>query len=356
MSDIMIGNSRLGRGEPVCIVFEAGPTHDGLETAKALVDMAADAGADAIKFQILDTDALVPDRSVQFTYKWLADREAGRVETISESLWEILKRRELGFDEWAVLIEYCRERGVAFFSTATYEHELKFLHEHGVNTVKICSGDITHHEFLRSAAKYDWSVQIDTGGATLAEVEQAVDVLEQAGCRKVIINHCPSGYPARLESINLRVLTTLGQMYPRYPVAFSDHTPGWRMDVAAVALGANMVEKTVTLDRGIRSPEHIMSLEPSEAREFVQVVRDLEIALGQPRRIVTDKERAVQIVGRRSLFAAKDMAKGDVLTQECLAYARPGDGIPANLDGLVLNRRVNHDLKCGDKLNLADFS
>lgn len=167
MSGLDIDGRLLGAGALTYVVFEAGPTHDGYETACKLVDIAADAGADAVKFQILDADALVPDKSLLFSYEYLADRESGRVEKVSESLWEILKRREMSRDEWKRLAGYCKSKGISFFSTATSEEEMGILFELGVGTIKICSGDVTYHHLLRLAAKFDWAVQVDTGGGDL---------------------------------------------------------------------------------------------------------------------------------------------------------------------------------------------
>lgn len=341
--------------KPVEIVFEAGPTHDGLPTAKALVDMAVDAGADAVKFQILDAKKLVPSKDTMFTYEVLKDRSTGERETVTESLQEILSRREMTFSEWEELIDYCKGKGIAFFSTASTVEELDFLAKAECNCVKICAGDINYHYLLRQAAKYPWIVQIDTGSATVGEVEQAVDIIEEADCHNIIINHCPSGYPARLESINLRTVQTLRQMFP-YPVAFSDHTPGTTMDIAAVALGADMLEKTITLNRCIRSPEHIMSLEPQEAEDFVRTIREVEIALGNPRRIMTPEERAQPPVVRRSVVAARDIIAGETLTQDMLDYARPGDGLPAHLDYLVLGKRSRRAYRQGEKLFPSDVA
>lgn len=335
------------------IVFEAGPTHDGFDTACTLIDVAVEAGADAIKFQTLDAERLVPDPDTMFTYKSLLNKETGETETVTESLQAILKRRELSVDEWRKIGTYCQSKGILFFSTASNKEELDLLHEIGVDCVKIASGDINYHHFLRQAATYPWSVQIDTGSATVAEVEQAVDVLERAGCSRIIINHCPSGYPARLDSINLRVIKTLKSMFP-YPVAFSDHTPGATMDIAAIALGADMIEKTITLDRLIRSPEHVMSLEPHEAAGFVKTIREVETGLGQPRRIMTAEEISVPPVVRRSVIAAVDIAAGDTISQDMLDYARPGDGIPAHMDGLVLGRKAVTSICKGEKLSLSD--
>lgn len=346
---VPFGKGRVGAGAPVYIVFEAGATHYGLESALKLVDAAADAKADAVKFQIIDVDRLVPDKGVMFTYDVLLDKATGESETVTESLNSILKRRELKNEEWREVVAHCKKRGIEFFSTATTKDELTFLAKLGVGSVKIASGDINYHYFMRLAAQRPWTIQIDTGNATIGEVEQAVDVLESSGCENIIINHCPSGYPARLEGINLRVLTTLQQMFP-YPVAFSDHTPGKTMDIAAVALGANMIEKTITLDRAIRSPEHIMSLEPHEAADFVNTIRAVETALGYSRRIMSRNERAAPSVTRRSVMAAIDISTGTMITQELLTYARPGGGLPAHLDWLVLNKKAARFLKKGEQI------
>ena len=349
---IRIGERLVGSGHPVYIVFEAGPTHDGLSMAKKLADMAADAGADAIKFQILDADKLVSSHEALFSYERLVDRESNGTETVTEPLLDILRRRELKREEWAELIDYCQSRGVEFFSTATNAEELEFLASHGVKTVKVCSGDVTYHKFLRETAQYNWSVQVDTGSATLGEVEQAVGVLEDAGCAKIIINHCPSGYPARLESINLRILSTLQTMFA-YPIAFSDHSSGCDMDIAAVALGANIIEKTITLDKTTRSPEHIMSLEPAEGQNFVRRIRELEVALGGSRKKMSPSERQGQMVARRSLFAGKDAPAGTVLTTDMIRYSRPDNGIPADQDHLILGRTLRKPVKDGDILDIS---
>lgn len=347
------GDAAVRKKAPVKIVFEAGPTHDGLKTAKALVDMAVTAGADAIKFQIVDAKKIVPSRDTMFTYEMLKNKQTGETETVTESLQEILSRRELTPVEWQELISYCEKLHILFFATISNESEMAFLAASGCACVKICSGDINYHHLLRLAARYPWTVQIDTGSATIAEVEQAVDVLEMAGCHRIIINHCPSGYPARLESINLRVVQTLRAMFP-YPVAFSDHTPGSTMDVAAVALGVDILEKTITLDRCIRSPEHIMSLEPHEACNFVQTIRDVETALGNARRIMTAAERSLPPTARRSIVAACDISKGEVIKQDMLDYVRPGDGLPPHLDYLILGRRCRIPRKQGERLSPSD--
>lgn len=346
---LKMGMHTVGEGQPVCIVFEAGPTHDGIVSAKKLVDMAVHAGANAIKFQMVNAKRLVPSKDTMFTYEALVDKATKKSERVTESLQEILLRRELKPQEWQELIRYCKEKDILFFSTATYEDEVILLHEAGCDCIKICSGDINHFSLLRLVARYPWIVQIDTGSATIGEVEQAVDVLESAGCDRIIINHCPSGYPAKLTDINLRVLATLRRMFP-YPVAFSDHTPGNIMDVAAVALGAHMIEKTITLDKTTSSPEHIMSLEYDEAGSFVATIRDVETALGNSRRSLGEKERKNACVARRSIVAACDISNGTCIEATMLDYARPGDGLSPNLDTLIIGHETRRDFVKGEKI------
>ncbi|MCP3930807.1 MAG: N-acetylneuraminate synthase, partial [Bacteroidetes bacterium] len=340
---IRMGSKRIGQGEATYIVFEAGPTHDGLETAKKLVDVAVSAGADAIKFQIIDAEKIVPDPDVMFSYKRLVSTETGETEDVIESLQEILKRRELSLDEWSDLISYCNKNNITFFSTVSNEKEIEFLVAHKVQMVKICSGDVNYHHLLRKVAEYDWVIQLDTGASSLGDIETAVNVLENRGVDNIIINHCPSGYPARLESINLRVITTLQNMFS-HPVAFSDHSYGQDMDIAAVTLGANIIEKTICLDRTVRSPEYIMSLEPDDSKQFINAIRELEIAFGNSRRIVSEGESMNTINARRSLFSSKVIKKGEILTQDMIEYCRPGNGIPADMDHLVLGREVKDDI------------
>ncbi|MCK5099443.1 MAG: N-acetylneuraminate synthase family protein, partial [Desulfobacteraceae bacterium] len=229
---VLIEGEKVGDGYPVFIVFEAGATHDSLESAKELVKYSVEAGADGIKFQVLDPDRLVPDRSQPFVYESLVNLETGERKQVTEPLYDILKRRYLTFDQWRELKAFCDDLGIIFFSTATFEEEVNFLKDLGADTLKICSGDINHLPFIRYCAKTGMSIQLDTGNATIGEVEKAYEEVLKTGNKRVIIHNCPSGYPARLESINLKTIPTLKQLFP-CPVAFSDHTPGWEMDIAA---------------------------------------------------------------------------------------------------------------------------
>jgi sialic acid synthase SpsE len=351
MKVVPIGQKRCGDGEPVFIVFEAGPTHSGFESARRLIEVSAEAGADAIKFQILDSERLVGQKDVNITYKVLG---AGGAEEVTERLEVILKRRELALPEWAELKRYADKLGITFFATVDYDETMAFVAELGCHAVKVASGDLNHHPWLERVARSGLPVMIDTGSSTLGEVERAVDIITAAGNDRIIIHHCPSGYPARLESINLRIITTLRQMFD-FPIAFSDHTPGWDMDVAAVALGASMVEKTLTLDRRTRSAEHIMSVEPGQAAEFVRAIRDLEVALGRPRRLMSADEAQGKLKARRSLFAARPLRQGDRLTEDAVDWRRPGTGIVPAEAPYALGRRLVHDVPAGTMIRWADL-
>ena len=353
--NVQLGNRCIGDGHPVFIVFEAGPTHDGLASAKQLVRCAARAGADAVKFQILDPGRLVPDRNQMFSYEILLDKKTGKRETKTEPLYDILVRRYLTLDQWREVKRCCDELGILFFSTVTFKEEVDFLMEIGSPTIKICSGDINHFPLIRYCAQTGAVIQLDTGNATIGEVERAFDEVLAAGNRNVIIHNCPSGYPARLESINLRMIPTLKQMFG-CPAAFSDHTPGWQMDIAAVALGANMVEKTITLDRTAPSVEHLFSIEPDEMNAFVTDIRNLETALGSSRRQLGPEERARGIGGRRSIVLKQDVKKNQSIDDSVIDYARPGTGIAPEMADVITKKRFTKDLRAGRLLDWGDFT
>lgn len=350
-----IGSRLIGEGQPCFITYEAGPTHDGMQTARKLVQAAADAGADAVKFQVLDPDRLVADKKQPFTYEYLVDRESGEMREKSEPLYDILKRRSLARQEWRELKAFSDSLGLAFFATVSFEPDVDLLAELGCDSIKIASGDVNHFPLIRYAARTGISLQLDTGNSTLGEIEAAVDVIRETGNDRIIIHHCPSGYPARREGINLRVLQTLRSMFP-YPVAFSDHTPGWDMDIAAVCLGAHMVEKTITLDRTTPSVEHVMSLEGEDIRRFVTVIRDLEAAFGNPRRVMHEAEVRKRDMVRRSIFVARDMAAGKQLAAADLDYRRPGTGIPPSEASRVLGRTLAAAKRAGEMLHYEDLA
>ncbi len=343
----------------VYIVFEAGATHWGLESAKRLTEVAKESGANAIKFQFIDADRLIADKSIMFEYEYLEIDENGRERfvPIKESLYDILKRRELKLEEWKDLKKYCDKIGITMFCTACYEDEVNFLvDELGIKSIKICSADLDQLDFIKYCASKGVNIQLDTGNGDLWEIERAIIEAESAGCNNIIIHLCPSGYPTRLESIHLRMITTLKTMFPNYSIAFSDHSPGWDMDIAAVALGADMIEKTITLDRTIKSCEHSFSLEPEQAKQFVKVIRDLEIALGSCRRIIPLDIKEKRKIARRSPYALRDLKAGEIIRKEDFEFKRPAFGLTNEEFRLVLGKRLSVNLKKGDVLTFDYIS
>lgn len=351
---VRFGNRKLGDDQPCFITFEAGATHEGVESAKTLIRLAAEAGADAVKFQIFDPDKLVADKKLEFTYDILVDKQTGETKTITEPLYDILCRRYLTSEQWNEVKRFSDSLGLAFFATVGFEEDIELLTKLKCDSIKIASADVDHWPLIRMAARTGMCIQLDTGNASLGEVEQAVEICNLEGNQNIIIHNCPSGYPARLESINLKMITTLKQMFPCYPIAYSDHTPGWDMDVAAVALGANLLEKTITTDRTIKSTEHIFSLEPEEMKAFVQTIREVEIAMGNPRRVLSLEEKQARRNVRRSTFIKQKMKKGDRIGLEQVDFRRPGFGISPKRFESMVGMRLVRDLSPGHQLDYKD--
>ncbi|MDP9018836.1 MAG: N-acetylneuraminate synthase family protein [Candidatus Eremiobacteraeota bacterium] len=351
---IAIGSRTIGDGNPCFITFEAGATHTGVESAIALVNIAADAGADAVKFQIFDPERLVADKKQLFSYDLLVDRKTGATQGVQEPLYDILVRRYLDHDGWWKVKKHADSRGLAFFATVGYEEDAEFVKELGCDSIKIGSSDVNHLPLIRFAAQTGLCIQLDTGNATIGEIETAVDAIHAAGNDRIIVHQCPSGYPARLPSIQLNMIPALKVLFD-FPIAYSDHTPGWEMDVAAVALGANLVEKTITLDRTARSPEHIFSLEQEEAGDFVRIIRDVETAMGDARRVMSSEQLDKRRMTRRSAHLKNTLPAGSRLSVHDIEYRRPGTGItPLEHDSLI-GMTLARDVPEGSMVHWTDL-
>ena len=352
---IKIGEKIIGDGHPTFITFEAGPTHNGFESAKRLIKLAADAGGDAVKFQIFDPDELVADKSLMYTYDVLVNKETGEIESVTEPLHDIFVRRSMNESEWRALKEYSDSLGLTFFATIGDQAGLDLVKSVGCHSIKVASADVNYLPWLREIARLGVSIQLDTGNATFGEIEQAVDVIRGEGNDQIIIHNCPSGYPAHLDSINLNMLPNLKKTF-NCPVAYSDHSPGDTMDVAAIALGANLVEKTITEDRTTKSVEHIMSLEPDEMANFVRTIRDVERAMGSARRIMTDVEKQKRLNVRRSLILDQDVNSGDKLNDVKVKFKRPGYGIAPDTYESMLDMTFNKSFPAGHIVSVHDLS
>ena len=352
---IKIDKKNIGDGFPCYITFEIGPTHNGLESAKRLIKHAANAGADAVKLQIFDPDRLIADKKQMFSYEVLIDKETEETEIIHEPLYDIFKRRYFSERELIEIKAFCDNQNIAFFATVGFNDEIELLEKLSCHSIKIASADVNHFPLIRRAAKTGMCIQLDTRMATIGEIEQAVQIIRSEGNEKIIIHQCPSGYPARLNSVNLKIIQTLKKMFP-YPIAYSDHTPENVMDLAAVALGANMIEKTITEDRMTKSVEHIMSIEPKDMRNFVKTIRDLEIGLGNGRREISVEEIKKRALLRRSLYLVKSAKKGQRISECSIDFRRPGFGISPDQFDLIKNCKLKKNMDAGCMVNLRDIS
>jgi N,N'-diacetyllegionaminate synthase len=314
------------------IIAEAGVNHNGsLEIAKALVDAAADAGADAVKFQTFKADNLVTQAAAKADYQ-------KKTQAPSESQHAMLRRLELSKENHYDLIDHCRLRGIQFLSTAFDSTSAGFLDSLSLPFTKIPSGEITNLPYLRQTARSGCPVILSTGMATLGEVEAALEVLVVEGIAResIVVLQCHTDYPTRFEDANLLAMQTLASAFPGIQVGYSDHTLGIEAPIAAVAMGACLIEKHFTLDRTLPGPDHAASLEPAELKAMVNAIRNIELALGHGRKEPSASELKIKQVVRKSIVASRTIQRGETFSSENLCTKRPGTGIsPMRWDEII---------------------
>ena len=343
MAEIEIAGRRIGAGHPCFIIAEAGVNHNGsVELALRLVDAAAEAGADAVKFQTWITELLVSPEAE------LADYQRANTGG-DQSQFAMLKALELSQDAFREIQAHCQRRGILFLSTPDEEQSADFLDSLGVPLLKVGSGELDNHRFLRHLAAKGRPIVLSTGMSELGEVEAAVAALGDA---PFALLHCVSDYPAAAADCNLRVMQTLAARFG-CPVGFSDHTMGLHIAVAAVARGACIVEKHLTLDRGMPGPDHRCSLPPAEFRAMVAAIREAESALGDGVKRPTKSEQATREVVRKKLIAARDLSAGEILREADIDLRRSAGGLPAHALDRVIGRRLKLHLAQGAPLEAA---
>jgi N,N'-diacetyllegionaminate synthase len=313
------------------IIAEAGVNHNGdIQLAKELIDIAADAGADLVKFQTFSADRLVTQNASKAKYQVLATDKI-------ESQHEMLRKLELTESMHHELIKHCTNRQIGFFSTGFDIESINFLVGLGQNLFKIPSGEITNLPFLRHIGGLGKRVLLSTGMSHMNEVADALNALELAGTpkRKITVLHCTSSYPAELSDVNLRAMISIQDEFG-VEVGYSDHTLGTEVAIAAVGLGAKVIEKHFTLDRNMSGPDHKASLEPEELIRMVAGIRSIEKALGHGDKVITQNELLNRDVARKSIVANRDIQAGEVFTESNLTTKRPGTGIsPMEWDEIV---------------------
>lgn len=337
-------------GGSVTVIAEAGVNHGGdLVVARELIDAAAAAGADIVKFQTFTADLIISPAAEKAAYQ--QDATGG-----DESQLEMVRRLELDGDDHDQLIAHCRSRNIGFLSTPFDGPSIELLRSRGVALGKIPSGEVTNRPHLEQMAGAFDDLIMSTGMCTLAEIGAAVDVLVDAGADRgrVTLLHCNTAYPTPIADVNLRAMGAIADSFG-LPVGYSDHTLGWDVPIAAVALGATVIEKHITLDRSLPGPDQAASLEPDELVAMVRSIRNVETSLGHTEKRPTPSERANIVAARKSIHLARPVARNHALHRDDLIMLRPGDGIsPFRLDDVV-GRVAARDLAALTMLDLADL-
>jgi N-acetylneuraminate synthase len=313
----------------VFIIAEAGVNHNGdIGLAKQLIDVAKQAGCDAVKFQTFRAEKIVTKIAQKAVYQV---KNTGR----NESQYEMLKKLELSYKEYEVLAQYSKEKNIQFLSTPFDEESADVLEVLGMKIFKIPSGEITNQPLLKHIAQKGKPMIVSTGMCTLDEIQEAVEWIYETGNQNVTLLHCTTNYPASVEEVNLYAMETMQQTFKR-PVGYSDHTLGIEVPIAATALGATVIEKHFTLSREMEGPDHAASLEPKELEAMVKGIRNIENALGNGKKEPTLTEQMNRQVARKSIVAKQEILPGEKIQKSHLEMKRPGTGIsPKYLDKVI---------------------
>lgn len=330
------------------VIAEIGVNHNGsVQAARELIDAAAEAGADAVKFQTFSADDLVTKNARKATYQSRNTGDDG-------SQHAMLERLELTESDFEGLMSYCVEKGIDFLSTPFGMPQADLLERLGVGAFKVSSGDLTYHQFLAHLARKGLPIILSTGMATLAEVDEALEVIDSAGRSQVALLHCVSDYPAAPASCNLQAMTTMAHAFGR-PVGWSDHTLGTAVGFAAVAIGARLIEKHITLDQQMDGPDHKASMEPADFTPYVAGIRAIAEAMGDGVKRPHSDELRTAAVARRSIVAIRDLAKGATIATDDVEILRPGTGLPPSMLDFIVGCRLGRDVAANEPLTAEDL-
>ncbi|MCX2680682.1 N-acetylneuraminate synthase [Galbibacter sp. EGI 63066] len=314
------------------IIAEAGVNHNGnISLAKKLIDAAANAGADYVKFQTFKAKNLASKNAKKAKYQVVNTNDS------VESQYEMLKKLELNVEAHYELIKYCESRSIKFLSTGFDDESIKLLYDLNIGLFKIPSGEITNLPYLRKIGSLNKPIILSTGMADMIEIEDAINVLIQAGSqlKNITVLHCNTEYPTPMRDVNLLAMNTIKEKFG-VSIGYSDHTLGIEVPIAAVAMGAEVIEKHFTLDKTMDGPDHKASLEPHELKEMVTAIRNIETALGHGRKEPSQSEVKNKVIARKSIVANKQIKKGELFTEENITVKRPGNGLsPMKWDSVI---------------------
>lgn len=336
----------------VIIIAEAGVNHNGdIQIAKKLIDAAVEAGVDYVKFQTFKADNLVSKSAKKATY------QSVNINDGDDSQYTMLKNLELSHDDHLELMSYCSRRNINFFSTAFDVEGVKYLNDLGLTFFKIPSGEITNYPYLKAVALCKKPVIMSTGMCSEKDIENALEVLVKFGLPKEMVSilHCNTEYPTPMKDVNLKAMLSIKEKF-QTQVGYSDHTLGIEVPVAAVALGAQIIEKHFTLDKTLPGPDHIASLEPHELKEMVLAIRNIELATsGDGEKVPSKSETKNIAIARKSIHLNKSLQKGHILTDDDLIPLRPGDGISPMEWEKIIGKKLIQDKIEFDKLSFSDI-
>ena len=349
MKAVKIGDYRIGPGQPCFIIAEAGVNHNGdINLAHKLIDIALEAGVDAVKFQSYITEELITPDAPKADYQL---QTTGN----KDNQYSMLKSLELDFSQQMELKTHCDQSGIMFLSTPYEPYSVDLLDKMNVAGYKIASTDTTNTPFLKFVAEKGKPVILSSGMSTLGEIELAVETFRTAGqLDNLVLLHCTSEYPTRLEEANLRAIITLQQAF-NCPVGFSDHTQGIGASPWAVAMGACVIEKHFTLDHNMVGPDHRASLEPEELVALVRQIRQVEAALGDGVKRLMPSEQANKSKMQKSLVAKRQLEAGDTITHLDITTKRPGDGLPPAYFDKIIGRKTLKAIRKDEQISLADI-
>ena len=338
--------------EKVIIIAEAGVNHNGdIKRAKALIDAAFDAGVDYVKFQTFKAHNIVSLNAKKAEY------QIESLDCTDDFQYNMLKQLELSHENHLELIQYCREKGIQFFSTAFDTEGVDYLDSLGFNMFKIPSGEITNYPYLKLISKKDKPVILSTGMASIKEIETALNILQEQGLSKedITVLHCNTEYPTPMKDVNLRAMLDIHNRFG-VKIGYSDHTLGIEVPTAAVALGASVIEKHFTLDRNLPGPDHKASLEPDELKAMVKSIRNVELAIsGSGKKEPSDSEKKNIPIARKSIHIKKALQKNQVIKEEDIIPLRPGDGISPFYWNEIIGKKTARNLERYHKLDWRDL-
>ena len=332
----------------VFIIAEAGVNHNGrLDLAYQLIDVAKDAGADAVKFQTFKAENVVSKLADKAEYQ-------KKITGSDKTQLGMIKKLEISFNDFIKLKKYCDKKGIIFLSTPFDHQSVDFLYDL-VDMYKIPSGEIINYPYLKHIAAKNKPIIMSTGMANLGEVEEAINTIRSVNSKaKISLLHCTTNYPTPYEEVNLKAMQTLATTF-KLPVGYSDHTLGIEISIAAVAMGAKIIEKHFTLDKKLPGPDHKASLEPDELKEMVKTIRNIEVALGDGIKKPNKSEIEIIKVARRSLIATRDIRAGEVIKESDIIIKRPGAGIPPKFEEIVIGMKLINDIRQDEPFRWENF-